>query len=148
MFITKEYLNNINYKTNSKYSKRLYLFFKKNLNKDIKVFKNILNNNESIFWFGNFTLIENKKVWKITSLTKIINIYSSMEEKIFQEDKGYEFIELPNWLEEYKQIGRCIYIDHNQKWILNNTNTLLCSDRFVNINNQKKCNWCGKIQAN
>ena len=148
MFITKEYLDNINYKTNSKYSKRLYLFFKKNLNKDIKVFKNILNNNESIFWFGNFTLIENKKAWKITSLTKIINIYSSMDEKIFQEDKGYEFIELPNWLEEYKQIGRCIYIDHNQKWILNNTNTLLCSDRFVNINNQKKCNWCGKIQAN
>ena len=53
-----------------------------------------------------------------------------------------DFLEITDWFwKKYKEIGRCLFIDHNSKYIIGSEN------RFTKINPiYRKCNWCGKLQ--
>lgn len=53
-----------------------------------------------------------------------------------------DFLEITDWFwNKYKEIGRCLFIDHNREYIVGGKN------RFTKINPiYRKCNWCGKLQ--
>lgn len=132
MIITKEYIRSVRPEVpekSDKYSWKLYLYLKRNRNKNIRAYKD--NRGETIVGHECDDGVEGMNVISI--------LWDDKAEEYFM-GSYWKLKEIPKYFEKYQRIGRCLMISHDQPWVLGGEH------RFTVVNNTRHCNWCGKWQ--
>lgn len=132
MIITKEYIRSVRPEVPEKpgkYSWNLYLYLKRNCNKNIRAYKDRRGE----------TVVGRECDGRALGMN-VLSILWDDKAQEYPMDIYQELKEIPRYFEKYQRIGRCLMISHDKPWIPGGER------RFTVVNNTRRCNWCGRWQ--
>ena len=132
MIITKEYIRSVRPEVPEKpdkYSWNLYLYLKRNRNKNIRAYKDK----------SGKTVVGWECDGGVAGFNLVSILWNNKAQEFFM-DSYWGLKEIPRYFEKYQRIGRCLMVPHDEPWVPGGEH------RFTIVNNTRRCNWCGKWQ--